>query len=1040
MEYTASEILLLDQSEFPKFVRNKFNHLPLNWEPLRFRLLAFSPLLLLALLLAVASPAAAQKHKFVSYSLEEGLSSTQVTAIIQDRSGYLWIGTHIGLNRFDGYTFKTNFPNEALLRNHINALLEDQQGRIWIGGPSGVGFLMDDRYVSIAPPTGIEKLAVRTFVEDSKGQIWMGTDQAGVLVYNGSELIQYTTENGLADNTVRALIIDENDQVVAGTTNGLSLLEGDHFVPISGEGVNPTSVTQIISDRDGGFWISTFSQGLFHFLDGRFENFTLEDNGLISNWIRSITLDSQNRIWCATKQGVTLFDGQKSKNFDARNGLSITTVNVVIQDQENNLWFGSDGGGILRFNNPAIANFTQDDGLSGNIIMSVLQDANGGYWFSSYRNGLTHIVDDEITRYDNLSGLNNNSMWGSFRDGKGHLWFGTSDGVTRFDGTNFVTYSLREGLPSQRVYAIAEDEQGQIWLGTKNGVAILKDGKFTNIAEGGGSSFDRVRHLHKDQRGNMWLATSNGVFSYDGRSFRHFTTDDGLSNVSVMSIAEDWSGNLWFGTDDGLTLYDQRTMIGVKVGEEPSQNLTNFLVFDDNNQLWVGTQQGIFRFDVENYYKDGSINCRFFGLLEGLLGLETNQNAAYKDSDGILWFGTNKGVTNYDPSEDEVPVNPDFPKIYITDIRPLTTKIDWTAQSDGIDSLTGLPINLKFNSNQRYLNIDFLGISLTDPEKVQYQYRLIGASEEWVSLGTKRDEAFPILPYGDYTFEVRAFDKNQRVSPETASFSFTILPPFYLSGWFIGLCFLIAAMIGYLVVRWQTQISNRKKEQQQLILQSKMLGLEQQTLNTSMNRHFIFNALNSIQYYINRQDKLSANLYLANFAKLVRKNLDSTQTNLVSLSEELERLELYLSLEHMRFSDKFSYEIVVDDFVDREEIKIPSMLLQPFVENSIRHGILPMNREGRITIRIGNSNEQVVFAIEDNGIGINTSMANKNLDRKDHVSMGMEITEERLNLLRKMTEKDFRIVGPYELKDESGATQGTRVEIILPLEHNFYLE
>jgi len=214
--------------------------------------------------------------------------------------------------------------------------------------------------------------------------------------------------------------------------------------------------------------------------------------------------------------------------------------------------------------------------------------------------------------------------------------------------------------------------------------------------------------------------------------------------------------------------------------------------------------------------------------------------------------------------------------------------------------------------------------------------------------------------------------------------------------------------------------------------------LEQQSLNASMNRHFIFNALNSIQYYINRQDKLAANRYLSSFAKLIRKNLDSSSSpdNLVALSEELERLDLYISLEHMRFQDKFEYEITIDPTIDTSSIRVPAMFLQPYVENSIWHGVLPMKSAGKIEVKIVKTANEIKFSIEDNGIGIEKSLAKKGTLGHSHDSKGMKITSSRINVLRTLTKRNIQIIGPFEVKNENEETMGTKVEIVFSLEKN----
>jgi LytS/YehU family sensor histidine kinase len=206
-------------------------------------------------------------------------------------------------------------------------------------------------------------------------------------------------------------------------------------------------------------------------------------------------------------------------------------------------------------------------------------------------------------------------------------------------------------------------------------------------------------------------------------------------------------------------------------------------------------------------------------------------------------------------------------------------------------------------------------------------------------------------------------------------------------------------------------------------------------MNASMNRHFVFNSLNSIQYFINTQDRISANKYLTNFAKLIRKNLDTATVdgNMITLEEELERLELYLSLESMRFKDRFDYEISAKG-VETDSILIPAMILQPFVENSIIHGILPnQEKKGKISLTVEEENGYLLLAVEDNGIGVNQSITKKVDMEGDHRSKGMEITSKRIDLIQKISNNDISLVGPYEVYNDDRSIKGTRVLLKIPL-------
>ena len=276
------------------------------------------------------------------------------------------------------------------------------------------------------------------------------------------------------------------------------------------------------------------------------------------------------------------------------------------------------------------------------------------------------------------------------------------------------------------------------------------------------------------------------------------------------------------------------------------------------------------------------------------------------------------------------------------------------------------------------MTFDFIGINLKDPESVQFEYRLNGSNDSWSPLSTATYATYSDVAPGIYDFEVRAVNKGLKWS-DIQTVQIEIRPPYWKTWWFILMIAAVAVIIVAIIFQVRIRAIKQKEENEKLGYKNRLLFLEQQSLNASMNRHFIFNSLNSIQYFINSSDKLSANKYLSSFAKLIRKNLDSSTSNnfIVTLQEEIDRIELYLTLEKMRFQEKFEYKLSISSSLDTESIEIPSMILQPFVENSIIHGVLPLDRKGLIEIKIYEEYGDVVFEVIDDGVGIDNTLKNK---------------------------------------------------------------
>lgn len=966
----------------------------------------------------------AQQYSFIRYSIEHGLAQSQVRSLYQDSKGYIWAGTHGGISRFDGIEFVNFSSDDGLPGNQINAITEDHNHVVWVGCKGAIAGYDGVKWTQFKLDSALSESFVLDITEDEDGNLWMGTDGAGLLKFNDGHFKLYDESDGLANTYVRQVVVGDRGLLLA-TKKGLVSMINDQF-STTVQQLADQNISSIDIDNKANIWVTTFGNGVFLVREGNMHHYSYED-GLVQNSVRYCLLDHSGGVWFATKRGVSHYDQKEFTSFHVEDGMPNENVRVVLEDFDHNIWFGTDGGGLLKFSGEAFVTYNKQNGLSSEIIMSVAQDSSNNLWFATYGDGVNVYNGKTFTRLDMTDGLSNNTVWVSFVDSKNGIWFGTSDGVSKWNGKSFENWSVADGLGAKKVWSICEGPDGAIWFGTIAGVSKFKNGAFTNYNAAEGKMGESVRAILKDKDNELWFATSNGLYATKDGVVKEVTNKYKLPTTVIYNVAQDDYGNIWLGTNKGLVLLNETGSQLFRLENDYSSNQVNFIVKDPRGNLWLGTNNGIFEYNVSYFLQTGKERITHYTLFDGLSSLESNQNAGFKDHEGDLWFGMASGLMKLRfakrrSSEETVP-----PKVELTGIRLLLQKFDYAAYSDSV--VRGMPLGLTLPATKNHLTFDYVGISNLQPDEVVYQYKLDGFDDDWLPVTKARFATYSNLPHGSYTFMLKAANKDGVWIDQPITYSFVINPPFYLTWWFIVFASIVSLSAAYLIYRWRKNVALEKERTKQLMYKSRMLQLEQQTLNASMNRHFIFNALNSIQYYINREDKLAANTYLSSFAKLIRKNLDSSQSNTVMLAEELERLRLYLKLENMRFADKFEYQINVEDGINVETVVIPAMLLQPYVENSIWHGILPLKKKGLIKINIkqGNNNE-LIFVIEDNGIGIEESKRRKGFDNNDHISQGMNITRNRLELMRKMTKENVYVKGPEEIVEE-GITKGTRVEI-----------
>lgn len=977
----------------------------------------------------------AQQYGFEQWTPEDGLAQSQVRRMALDREGRLWIATLGGVSVFDGSEFSNHGVQEGLPDPQVGALLADPAGGMWLGCGSSLIHINGHRITRNDLPASMEGARIEALLRTDDGRFLLATDGAGVIERRGTAFAPLEGWPQDTARTIRALLQLTDGSLLVGMRDGLLRWRNGRCDRVALDG-RDLSISSLTMDAERAVWISTYGDGIFRWdASGKIRGFDADD-GLLQDNVRWVMVDGSGRAWASSKLGLNRIeqldpDSFRVRSFMIHQGMPNDNVYCTLEDDHGQLWIGTDGGGLLRFAGDRFVTLTTKEGLCSDLIMTMGRDASGAEWIGTYGNGICRL--DGMAMITTLEGLPNNTVWCNLLDSRGRHWWGTSDGLCLVEKGTVRLPEEDILLTDNRVLALMEDRNGNIWCGTRDGVSVIDPtGDVVHHRAGGNGPGRSVRSLVEDAAGNVWLGSENGLYRVRHGRFERFSSENGLPDNTVMTLAIDGAQRLWIGTANGVAIRSDSGIVTIRLGDDPGSNYVDMLHIDANGTGWAGTNNGIYRFRPKLLPAQmGSIER--INARDGLLGTECNLNAYYLDTLGRTWIGTASGLVMHDPRRRSNPPYTKLPFCTIGGVRSFLQASDWKGQCDSLDSTSGLPMGLRLDHRKHYLTFDYGSVALHEPEAVRYRYMLAGYDADWLPETEARFASYSNLPHGEYTFKVAARYGQGAWSPE-ASFAFVILPPFWLTWWFIGGCVLAVAVLLYGIMRWRAMQRARSEKTKQLMLRSRMLQLEQQALNANMNRHFVFNALNSIQYYINRQDRTAANRYLTSFAKLIRKNLDASQSDTVSLAEELERLELYLTLEHMRFKDKFRYTLQINDDVDLHDIHLPAMMLQPYVENSIWHGILPMERQGEVIINVTNSGHgTVLVSVEDDGIGVQESLKGKTNGTEDHISKGIEITKGRADVLRSLNLSDIRIEGPEQVHGPGGQVAGTRVRIELPL-------
>jgi len=953
-------------------------------------------------------------------------------SIVEDNNKKLWFGTGAGIyvyNLLDhSFTFMNKDDNNphSLIQDHVNKIYIDDAQNVWIGTIEGVSIFRPskNKFRHIYHITGDERTPVSSnttsLLQLTSGEIWIGTDNAGIDCMNDQFIKidsynnSYKGKNRLNSNRISVLMQDTDGDVWAGQWSG----RGFNIINPTTQAIKSYSFlsnslkadwyNDIYEDSKGNFWVGIWgAQGIYQFdkKRGIFKDQTYLLRNIIPPVpVKNLAFDGDN-IWIGLQnQSIFFALNPKTKKIschlkDNYSSYGFNQVLDIYKDDNGDVWFQTNIGVYHKRKKPYISivpEYNLPDLHTGNFnlerpvlksnykidtITSKIVDEDGNIWIGTIK-GLFRIRDNKvIQRYSVKShqGLISDTIWSMAFVPPDQLWIGTEKGLCEFNVKTGKLIALiideKSYLSSHLIKCIAEDKNGKIWVGTTNNGLNQLDPLTQEVRQFNNNLNDEhsfwgelVNCIYVDKAGTIWIG-GHGLNKYnqDSATFTHYTVNEGLVDNGVMSIQEDHQGKLWIATLNGLSVFD------------PVQET------------------------FQNYYEKD--------------GLQENEftNASCKLKSGELVFGGKNGISVCDPSN--LFINKKPPRLSILSFSVFDRKTD-------IEMVNTKKIELNYNEN--YFSFEYTALDFSNPEHIQYAYKLEKADKDWIYTdAVSRIAKYTNIDPGNYRFRVKASNDDGIWNKDGVFIDLFIKPPFWKTTWFIILEILFLALIIIFIIKYR---------EKKIIEKNRFQLLEQKLLRSQMNPHFIFNSLSSIQSFIFENNPIEAGSYLSRFAELIRSILYNSREEFITIEKEIKTLQNYLDLQQLRYDKKFDYILDIDPLIQPDLIQIPPMLAQPFIENAIEHGIMHLEGQGFISVSFTLMTEikSVLLIIEDNGIGIKASKKLKSEKAKSHTSLATVIANERIDVFNKGRKKKQFIMEIDDIKDTDGKVKGTKVKFLIP--------
>jgi sensor histidine kinase YesM len=999
-------------------------------------------LILYITLLLTAATSLAQQPVYRHITEDDGLPDNEIYYLYQDSKGIMWISTNSGLCRYNGHSFQY-YSSPQLKAKSTGCIKEDVFGRIWCSNFNGqLFYILNDSLVLVQLPGMKNSSGLAPFTIGPQNQLIVTSEQGELAIYKPRHQKKTDRPDYVMDTILSVLSMNPyfaTNGILWATVTNEKLADNGITATYSKTGIYQYKTTASKDNPQPGFFFE-HNGSTCYFEREKSSLFTF--NGKIFCNERKFDLPGfkivtplkNGRLAFCTNNGLYISATTQISNANFTKFFQGQIISAFFEDDKENMWVGTLADGLFFIPRKGLQKIIETKRGIDYTNVSTICTGPGNKLILGFLNGELGLLDDK-QQYSTLQPANKMSSkaqsifyspqlqlvnWCADNIYQSHF-SASSTMLKPYRGIGYATKDIAY-IPEWNAALVANPGDIQLISLDKNPIAKRINTAWT-------THYDTVTFYNKTmpwpqqsvvlsrERGRavyynaatttMWGADKNGLTLYRQNS----QTSLFINNEPIYATSlYEHNGIVWVGTfSQGLIAVKNEVPIQQWMVKDGLANNTIYKVIGSGNHLWLTTGKGLQYFDIAT---------KKFYLFDKTLGLPSYKIHAMALVNGNLYISTPKGLLSI--ADTIIPGRNSGIQVYLRSVYcndRLTDAANFKAAENNFSFMTELPI---------YENRALL----------RYKYRLKGANNSYTI--TTLDNAlfeYKSLQPGNYQFELYLTDATGNAIGKPVYYTFSIRPPFYKTSWFIALCMLlVAALIYWLVRRRISTIRHRDNETLRLAMLETELKQSQLTgIKAQMNPHFMFNALNSIQEFILLNDKRQANMYMGKFADLMRMTLDMSNKPEVLLEDEIKMLELYLELEALRFEEYFSYSISTDDAVDKEHITLPAMLIQPNIENAIKHGLLHRQGQKRLLVHFSMKQKNVLCCtVTDNGIGRKRSGEINAMRQKRHVSFATGATQKRLELLNHGRPQPI-VVSYHDLMDEHNNPAGTTVTLTIPL-------